>query len=232
MRFTHYVSLGDSISTDDYPGERCGAASLFYRNNEQLYPELKGHDLASLYPKIEFVPLAQDGATSIHVISEQLPELKKIRRPGRVLFTLTAGGNDILAERDTADKIASRIRNIITTLTETYPSCLILPGTVYDPTDGGGDLFEPGLSREREMNILVELNRTILNLQAPGIEVVDIHKRFLGHGLKYEDAASPFYHPDDASLWYLLTIEPNLRGAHEIRKLFLEKLNQATHRSL
>jgi lysophospholipase L1-like esterase len=218
MEFTHYVSLGDSISTDDYPGEGKGAASLFYRNDDQLYPESRGHDLVSLYSQIDFVPLAQDGASSIHVIDEQLPKLKQVRHPGRVLFTLTAGGNDILAERDNAGRIVSRIHDIIRSLTETYPSCLILMGTVYDPTDDGGDLFEPGVRREREMNILAALNANIRTMEDRNIAVVDIHKHFLGHGLRHKD------HPEDPSLWYFLTIEPNPRGAHEIRNLFWKNL--------
>lgn len=218
--FTHYVALGDSISTDDYPGEGKGAASLFYRNNDELYPQSAGRDLATLYPKIKFLPLAQDGATTRDILQEQLPRLKSLRRPGSVLFTLTAGGNDILAEQDDATDIFARIRKILNHLIESYPECLILVGTVYDPTDDGGDLFEPGLRREREMNILAGLNTDLRSLNDPNIAVVDIHRHFLGHGLQHKN------HPRDPSLWYVLTIEPNLRGAHEIRSLFWEGLKQ------
>ena len=66
MRFTHYVALGDSMSTDEYP--TCdllqldavpaellpaGAAALFYRNRDDLWPEFAGTDLATLCPGIE-----------------------------------------------------------------------------------------------------------------------------------------------------------------------------------
>jgi hypothetical protein len=66
MRFTHYVALGDSMSTDEYPtcdllqldavpGELvpAGAAALFYRNRDDLWPEFAGTDLATLCPGIE-----------------------------------------------------------------------------------------------------------------------------------------------------------------------------------
>lgn len=225
MEFTHYVALGDSISTDDYPGEGKGAASLLYRNDDQLYPEAKGNDLINLYRQIRFLPLAQDGAASIHVIDEQIPKLKDIHHAGRVLFTLTAGGNDILAERDNAGLITSRIRDILRSLIEIFPSCLILLGTVYDPTDDGGDLFEPGVRREREMNILAELNANIRAMENRNISVADIHRHFLGHGLRHKD------HSEDPSLWYVLTIEPNARGAHEIRNLFWETLQTRLSKS-
>lgn len=217
------MALGDSISTDDYPGEGKGAASLFYRNQDHLYPDFKGLDLATLFSGIEFQLQALDGATSSHVIHEQIPQIKHIRR-SRVVFTLTAGGNDILSEQDDADHISLRIQTITRTLKQLFPACIIILGTIYDPSDGAGDLFEPGVRLHREMETLATLNQNIREMAAPGIEVVDIYKHFLGHGSRAKDPSNPFHHSEDPSLWYLLTIEPNTRGAHEIRKLFWNRL--------
>jgi len=33
MEFKQYIGLGDSISTDDYPGKGLEAISLFYKNS-------------------------------------------------------------------------------------------------------------------------------------------------------------------------------------------------------
>ena len=82
--YRKYVALGDSMSIDLYPAldagemdvavalERStaagavaplGAASLFFRNSEQHWPDDLGNDLSSLYPDIDFQNLATDGAT-------------------------------------------------------------------------------------------------------------------------------------------------------------------------
>lgn len=216
------MALGDSISTDDYPGEGKGAASLFYKNPDHLHPDFSGKDLKSVIPGIEFVPLASDGATSSDVLHKQLTHLHRIHRK-KVLFTLTAGGNDIMTLLDEADEISLRIRTTIQLLQEKFNGCLILLGTVYDPSDGYGDLFDTGAPLERELRCLKALNESIRNMQGPGVEVVDIHKHFLGHGNHCKDPENPFYNSHDPSLWYVLNIEPNSRGAHEIRKLFWSK---------
>ena len=84
MLFKQYVALGDSLSIDLYPaldaGEidvrvalewdtragavaPLGAASLLHRNVDERYPEFTGNDLASRHPDVEFVNVAEDGAT-------------------------------------------------------------------------------------------------------------------------------------------------------------------------
>ncbi len=59
-------------------------------------------------------------------------------------------------------------------------------------------------------------------------ELIDIHKHFLGHGVYAKDPKNPHYNPDDPTLWYENIIEPNWRGAHEIRHLFWERITLAS----
>lgn len=221
--FTHYIALGDSMSIDDYPGEGKGAASLLFRNQDHLYPEFRGKDLSALNPEIEFLNLAQDGATSRDVLQEQIPQIGKGSRDA-VVITMTAGGNDILSLQSDAEEVMFRIRAILDRLKQILPQSLVILGTIYDPTDGVGDLFGEEIM-EKEVRIAQEINHSLRNLaQPPAIRIAEIHKHFLGHGIHCKDPSNPYFHPEDPSLWYVLTIEPNSRGAHEIRTLFWKTL--------
>src|SRR3954453_5904635 len=94
--FREYIALGDSLSIDLYPAldagktdvsvalERIegagaiapvGAASLFYRNNDETPPDEAGNDLSSIFPGIAFRRLATDGATIGDVFGDQLAQL-------------------------------------------------------------------------------------------------------------------------------------------------------------
>ena len=72
-----------------------GAASLLYKNSDEYWPEDAGNDLSSMYPGIEAINLATDGATIGEVFGEQLPQLEDSTE--RLLVTLTIGGNDLLS---------------------------------------------------------------------------------------------------------------------------------------
>src|SRR3954468_5537078 len=95
--FSRYIALGDSMSIDLYPAldageidlavalERVstagrvaplGAASLFYKNSEERWPDDVGNDLSTMYPGIELRNLATDGATIGEVFGEQLPQVE------------------------------------------------------------------------------------------------------------------------------------------------------------
>ena len=222
--FARYIALGDSISTDDYPGEGKGAASLFYRNQDHLYPDYRGKDLFALNREIEFLSLAEDGATSRDVLHSQLPELGNGSRD-RTVITLTAGGNDILSHQADAEEVMFRIRTIVDRLQQIYPQSEIILGTIYDPSDGVGDLFGKEVM-DKELRTAYAINDGIRRMaQPPAIRVAEIHKHFLGHGAHCKDPSNPYFHPEDPSLWYVLTIEPNSRGAQEIRSVFWRALH-------
>lgn len=224
--FTHYFALGDSISTDDYPGVGKGAVSLLYKNLDNLYPEFHGKDLNSLYPETGFRSVAQDGATSYDVLHGQLQRLPA-GSVSPVLFTLTAGGNDILSMQSDSEEIVFRIQTILNHIKRNFPNSTIVLGTIYDPTDGTGELFEEGISLQRELDTLLKTNTAIRSMKESGrIYIPDIYLHFLGHGSKAKDADHIHHNLDDPSLWYVMTIEPNPRGAHEIRRLFWESVNE------
>ncbi len=98
-----------------------------------------------------------------------------------------------------------------------FPAATILVGTVYDPSDGTGDLGD-GVARPRELDALAAFNRRVEAIaRGTHASVVPIHDRFLGHGLTEPDPAARWY-------WRHLVIEPSARGASEVRRLWLEAL--------
>lgn len=241
----HYVSLGDSISIDLYPGldvaEReglarppsgLGAASLLHRNDDERWPSHRSRDLGSLRPAVGRTDLTADGATTRDVLERQVPRVPG-DLDGPTLVTLTAGGNDLLGLIDPVPRplawllgsgapadvrgIASNLREIVVRVRERLPEALLLVATVYDPTDGTGRL--EGLERPEAVEVLHGLNDQILGLgELPGTRAVDLHGHFLGHGVAEPDPAKRWY-------WRHSIIEPSARGAHEVRRLWWEALS-------
>lgn len=238
----HYVALGDSMSIDLYPrldlqGQGrvlepgsaeagVGAASLFHRNDDQLWPEFRGRDLSSLQAGIRKLDACVDGATIGHTTTLQLPRVPAEVRESATVVTLTAGGNDLLGGlldgiaglHDTTRDAITAYEELVRSVLDSFPSATILLTTVYDPTDGTGIL--PGVSDQLgaalPMEHLDTFNDAIRRLAAetPRAALADVHRHFLGHGLPAPRA--------DLWYWEVSPIEPGARGASEIRRLWLD----------
>ena len=225
---TQYIALGDSISTDDYPGRDRGAVSLFYLNRDEDFPEFEERDLLSLNSEMQVIFAASNGATTETVLHAQLSQLPP-NPPGVTLVTLTIGGNDLLRAihgdlsriEEHTTKIVNNIQRILTIVQTTFPSSLILLGTIYDPTDGVGDLFSPDQPLTEALTMIDRINARIRSFaRPPRIQLVDIHQHFLGHGSHHADPANPHHDKEDPTYWFTSKIEPNERGASEVRRLF------------
>lgn len=247
--FTTYVALGDSMSIDLYPAldagemdvavalERdpnagsvapLGAASLFYQNDDARWPDERGTDLASRYPGIAFHNLASDGATIGDVFGEQLPRLDERERA--TLVTLTAGGNDLLSAFSNKPR-ASLLEAIARDVAEAYeflldavrralPESLIVLSTIYDPSDRLGRI--PGVLEDAgklPLEILDGMNDHIRRLASgtPSVALADVYAHFLGHGASAAE--------EDRWYWRRSFIEPNAVGAHEIRRVWRDVLD-------
>jgi lysophospholipase L1-like esterase len=248
MKFTNYLALGDSMSIDLYAAldagrtdvsvalERIegagtvapiGAAPLFFRNDDEAWPDEMRNDLSSLFPKIAFRRLAVDGATIGDVFGEQLPLVVETDEP--TLVTLTIGSEDLFSAFSGAPKRAL-LDQIVGDLLEAYdlllgairgtlPNSLIIATTVCDPSDRTGriagvlDDVSPlpirGLDRFN-----IHIRETVS--QMPGIAFADPYVHFLGHG---ETAPE-----EDRWFWRRSPIELNSRGANELRKVWLDTL--------
>ncbi|WP_426506426.1 SGNH/GDSL hydrolase family protein [Dactylosporangium sp. McL0621] len=200
-----YYALGDSMSIDDYAGgPGLGAASLL------------ADDLG-----IEMLLLARDGATSDDVLRRQLGQVAG--RPA--LVTVTMGGNDLLtAIVESPDKVPAAVEAtaanydaVLATLAAT--GAKIVVSTVYDPTDGTGDLSWAGLPDVDEgLALLHSMNAAIRGAaRRHGAVVADLHLAFLGHGAQAGDITRPDSHPANRELWLCGHIEPNAWGAQAIR---------------
>jgi lysophospholipase L1-like esterase len=238
MPFTLYVALGDSMSTDHYPTcdvrnldappgrlEPLGAAALLHSNDDVRWPEFRGRDLARTHPDIEFLNLAEDGAMIDDVATEELARLGRDSHDPGILLTLTAGGNDLLDALAAGQQLDREVRRIeqrytdlVATVREELPAATLVLTTVYDPTDGTGRL--PGLESPGRLPLdyLDSFNQRVRNLagESDRILLADVHRRFLGHGMTAPER--------DRWYWRRNPIEPNARGASEIRRVWLETM--------
>jgi lysophospholipase L1-like esterase len=227
------LSLGDSISIDDYAGgPGLGACSLLFRNVDRRWPEFRGRDVVTHARKCRFRMLAEDGATSLQVAQQIEHALDDLRRARQPLITLTVGGNDFLQALTEGDAAAGlkiferRLERMLAGIREVAPSATVLLGNVYDPSDGTGRLPSQRVDFSFAYPAFEALNHTIAEQAAKvGAKLVDLHAWHLGHGAAHADPSSPHYHPNDPSGWYIYDIEPNARGASEIRRCFWNALD-------
>ncbi len=198
-------TFGDSILDCGWYNEfGVHPGQLLVRNDDRLFPEFRGQDLASLAARgpARLDHRARDGAT----VGDLPAQARGLRPEGEGLALVTIGGNDLLAGLvlDAGPGLAA-FAAALDDFLRRLPVRPVLLGNVYDPTfgDDANNFLgvDPALARanHRRMN-------AILAEAAGGYgALVDLHAHFLG---------------GDPS-WFTRTIEPSLRGASEIRRCFL-----------
>jgi hypothetical protein len=180
-----------------------------------------------LYPGIQIQNLAADGATIGEVFGEQTSQLED--GDDSVLITLTVGGNDLLSaygnkpKKALLDKIEADVAEaydfLVDHLRGRFPNGTLIVNTIYDPSDRTGKI--PGVYDDLgplPLDILDRMNDHIraLAVGTPRVLLADVHAHFMGHGVSVAEA--------DRWYWRRSLIEPNARGAHEIRQLWLETI--------
>lgn len=195
-------TFGDSIlDCARYNQYDVDPGRLLVRNDDRLFPEFQGQDLASHGPA-QLEHRARDGAT----VTGLPRQVQEIPVDGPAVALLTIGGNDLLQGliADRSDRIA-RFAQALDAFVQTLPIRPVLLGNVYDPTFGDDRRnflgVEPALGRANHQRV----NAAIAEVAARYGQLVDLHAHFL--------------RGDPA--WFTGTIEPSLRGASEVRRAFL-----------
>ena len=198
-------TFGDSmLDCGHYNVFGVNPGQLLVHNDDRLFPEFHGHDLASL-GSARLIHRAQDGAT----VSNLPNQARGLTVEGEAIALVTVGGNDLLSSPDMGQGVEMQhFAKALESFLHALPIRPVFLGNVYDPTFGDDALnflgIEPSLVRQshRLMNdVLAELARRYGAL-------VDIHTHFL---------------TGDPS-WFTEIIEPSLRGASEIRRCFLRQV--------
>lgn len=199
-------TFGDSmLDCGHYNAFGINPGQLLVQNDDRLFPEFRGHDLASLIGPARLIHRAQDGAT----VSNLPAQARGLRVEEKALALLTIGGNDLLSRPDMGQRAEmQRFAEVLERFLHSLPIRPVFLGNVYDPTFGDDRLnfldINPSIARQshRLMNdVIAEFARRYGAL-------VDLHAHFL---------------TGDPS-WFTQIIEPSLRGASEIRHCFLQQV--------
>ena len=143
-----------------------------------------------------------------------------------------------------ADDFEQNLHLVVDRLEQKYTGELyILVATIHDPGDGQDAVYDrTGLDESENVCAILFLleglgvqdeahaNLDYWNTKYPAVAtardplyVADLHDRFLGHGVNYNDPNSPYYDEADPTMWIQGDcVHPNDRGDSEIRRLFWE----------
>ena len=197
-------TFGDSILDCGWYNEyRVTPGQLMVKNDDALFPEFEGQDLASRGPaRLEH--RAVDGAT-VTGLPAQTRNLS-VNADEDAVAIITIGGNDLLQgliiDRGPGiDAFASALENVVRAL----PIRPVLLGNVYDPSFGDDSRNFVGVDPAIARGAHRRLNAAIAEIAVRHGTLVDLHSHFL--------TGDP--------TWYTNTIEPSLRGASEVRRCFL-----------
>jgi acyl-CoA thioesterase I len=199
------VTFGDSIlDCGRYNEHGVNPGQLLVRNDDLLFPEFRGNDLATRGPA-RLDHRARDGATV-----RGLPaQAQGLRVEGRAVALVTIGGNDLLgglvADPGPGFVAFTRALDDFLRGLSVRP---VLIGNVYDPTFGDDArnflTVDPAVARASHRR----MNAILADLAGTHGHLVDLHGHFL---------------TGDPS-WFAHTIEPSLIGASEVRRCFLDRL--------
>ena len=198
-------TFGDSIlDCGRYNSHGIHPGQLIVRNNDALFPEFRGHDLAARGGgRLEH--RARDGGT----VSSLPAQARQLKPKGNSVALVTVGGNDLIgglaADRGRGLKA---FEAALDAWLRALPIRPVILGAVYDPTFGDDSRNFLNVEAKIARPNFRRMNGIIAALAARYGKLADIH----GHFLKGDPS------------WYTHTIEPSLLGASEVRRVFLRVL--------
>ena len=245
------VSVGDSIGTGYGAPPGHGYLDLLVRNDAAKHPDVGDADLSHVLPRLSRRKLASLSTNSID--HEQSLDLLPAQAPDTFgLVFVTTGGIDLIHPyghgeiREGAmygatlaqaspwiERFEARVDRMLGTIERRFPGgSLTFVATIYDPTDGVGDIEHASVvgwlsAWPDALEIHGRFNRAIRAACArhPSARVLDVHRVMLGHGIHCRDASNPHYDAADPTYWYWWNLEdPNSRGYDAIRRLCLAEV--------
>ncbi|MCA8916998.1 MAG: SGNH/GDSL hydrolase family protein [Planctomycetes bacterium] len=248
------LSLGDSVSTGyGAPGGH-GYFELIRENSNETYPEMSGLALSHTLPNIRVVRKASNSTNS----ADHLASIRTLPAYSAETFgivCITTGGIDLIHYYGKAEpregamygatweqaepwikNFRSRLGEMMKTLQERFPGgCAVMLATIYEPTDGVGDVenagpmfwLPPWPDGKRVHGAYNDALRDCA-AEHDFVHLVDVHGVMIGHGIHCQDRTNEFFHEDDPTYWYFVNLEdPNRRGYDAIRRVFLNEITTA-----
>ena len=227
-RKLEFVGIGDSVTR----GYGSGPGLSYF--------DLVTKDLKVSHPKLIVKNKSKNGSDSkAHV--KQVASLPRADRDTYGIIMVTTGGNDLMHDfgkskpKDAAlygatlkealpfvANFRGRLRHALSALSARFPGgCDIYLCTIYDPTDGRGDLHD--LDHvwpvwPDSVAVHSAYNHAIVECShMPHVHLVDVYRAFLGHGEHSADFKKHGYFFDNQE-------DLNDRGQHALHDLIWPKI--------
>lgn len=237
------LGLGDSV-TDGYGSTPGHAYFQLLAGAADSGADMQGCDLAHVFPHLSCINRSVSGSTSFEVV-EQMEKLRPFPADTLGVVVITTGGNDLIHNygRSPANEhamygavwmqaqpwiraFADRLDAIVAKAGTLFPGgAQIFMATIFDPTDGIGDIAAAGLPAWPDgLRILAAYNQEIAACAGrhAQVHIIGVHDAFLGHGIHCAQFWRSSYHADDHGYWFYENLEdPDDRGYDAIRRLFL-----------
>lgn len=241
------LGLGDSVTAGLGADPGYAYFARLVDNPPDEYPDMRGKCLRRVFPRLRRLNLAVSGTTSLQHEADQIPRIPRQEPevPGWVV--MTSGGNDLIhhygrgpieeggmygADWPQAQpwiaRYEERLGAMLDAVEGRFPGgCHIFLASIYDPTDGVGDLQHAGAMLPQWpdcLRILEAYNTAIRRCAAArdNVHLVDMRGLFMGHGIHCSELWRPTYRREDPTYWYFDNLEdPNHRGYDALRRAFL-----------
>lgn len=230
-RPVHFVGIGDSVT------KGFGAS-----DGGSYFQQLQGR-LEAVFPHMQATNLSVSTTTSSHHLDIQLPQLSPHGKDVFGWVVITTGGNDLIHNygrtspqeeamfgaspeqaRPWTAHFKKRLNTLLDGLRLRFPGGVrVFLANIYDPTDGQGDIQNAGLPLPPwpgGLDVLDGYNAVIEEAAArrPEVELVDVHKAFMGHGIHHGD--EPYY-------YYSNLEDPNDAGYDRLTELFFDAMQSS-----
>lgn len=250
------LGFGDSVTAGYGATPGHSFFDRLVKNPPDEFADMNGINLSAVLPNLEAKNFGLSGSTSLEHLDFVLPKIPIYDDETFGIVVATIGGNDIIHNygrtppregamygatleqaRPWIANFEERLEMILNGLRERFPGgCHFFLANIYDPTDEDGDTLNAGLPRWPEgLQVHRAYNDVIARCaeRHDDVELIDMHREFLGHGIHCRQFWHRHYRPADPTYWYFDNLEdPHDRGYDAIRRLLLIEMSRVLPRRL